>query len=669
MRNIGTSTTSVDLSVEVERDVCGKVVDVVLLGGALGFEPSWTLGLPRSLLPLPTGTLIGALAGRLSTFGNGTMAVCANGPAPRIAEHLYAAGIPPANVHVFEDWVPRGTAGCIKSCASILKGRTIFVAGASTWLEDDPEWMVQQHRQQGNILTIFCKPDAVGVRNGQNGWRRPAGLYCCEPEALEFIPDRGYYELKEQLLPALQKAGKPVGAVLLKRPTFQVADWLGYLTAVERALTNGLPEDGGFRQLAPGVWAGEDVEIASTARVVGPALLGHCCRLDDDVLVLGPAVLGTGTVVGAGSRLFRVVAPRAVEFRPATQVSDELVYPGALESGPVADAVHARESTKNALRQVAPACSAPTSSSPISGRRSPSGMLTATGLLIGLFAWAFWPTLVDLWGVWQTNPDYSAGQLVPLLAAYMIVIRRSALSEVILSFSLAGSGVFVLGFLINLIGCYYLYSSLENVGLVLCANGAAIALLGWNGYKRIWYPMLFLFLMIPLPGRVHDPVMLSLQELSAGATASVLEMVGIPVVRFGHVLEVASHQVAVAEACNGLRMVIAFLIVACSVAYFVRRPAWQKVVVLISSIPIALICNVARVAVTASLYQAGYERLAQGTTHDVAGLLMMPAAVGIILLELWLLAHLTVTPGEGRTLLPVPGASGEWKEGSAAVYR
>ena len=70
---------------------------------------------------------------------------------------------------------------------------------------------------------------------------------------------------------------------------------------------------------------------------------------------------------------------------------------------------------------------------------------------------------------------------------------------------------------------------LEAISMRLCANGLMLALVGWKSYRRMCAPLLFLFLMLPLPGRIHDAVMLPLQSLCARMSATVLETVGVPV--------------------------------------------------------------------------------------------------------------------------------------------
>lgn len=271
-------------------------------------------------------------------------------------------------------------------------------------------------------------------------------------------------------------------------------------------------------------------------------------------------------------------------------------------------------------------------------------LLMPACLLLGAFVWAFSHTIGRLWEVWQNNPDYSVGQLVPLAALYMLWTRRRDLAGVTLAPSLVGVVVFACGVAASVFGGYFLYSSVENVGMVLCVNGLALAMVGWKSYRRICIPLLFLFLMLPLPGRIHDAVTLPLQTFCARVSAIVLETVGVPVQRYGHVLEVSGHKAAVAEACNGLRMALAFLIVTSVVAYLIHRPKWQKVVVLISSVPIALTCNVVRIVAMTYLYSAGYGRFVEGPLHDGVGFLMMPLALSLVFLELALLSNLAVSP-------------------------
>jgi exosortase/archaeosortase family protein len=96
-------------------------------------------------------------------------------------------------------------------------------------------------------------------------------------------------------------------------------------------------------------------------------------------------------------------------------------------------------------------------------------------------------------------------------------------------------------------------------------------------------------------------------------------------------------RLAVVEACSGLRMLTAFIVVAATLAYVVKRPRWQKAIVLLSSIPVAIACNAARLIVTAWLFLWASSETAERFFHDFAGLTMMPLAVLLLVAELWLM--------------------------------
>ena len=104
----------------------------------------------------------------------------------------------------------------------------------------------------------------------------------------------------------------------------------------------------------------------------------------------------------------------------------------------------------------------------------------------------------------------------------------------------------------------------------------------------------------------------------------------------------SEQALGVLEACSGLRMLTAFIIVAAFIAYMVKQPRWQKAVVVLSSIPIAVVCNVLRIFITAILMAMVSSEIGEKFFHDFAGLVMMPAAVMLIFGELWLMNKLVV---------------------------
>ncbi len=160
---------------------------------------------------------------------------------------------------------------------------------------------------------------------------------------------------------------------------------------------------------------------------------------------------------------------------------------------------------------------------------------------------------------------------------------------------------------------------------------------------------MFLFLMVPLPGKIHNLISGPLQTQATTGAVFLLELLGVIVTRQGNVIVLNNTiPLAVAEACSGLRMLTAFMIVAATLAYFVNRPAWQKTVLVISSIPVAIICNLIRLVVTAQLYLVTSSEIAEKFFHDFAGLVMMPLAILMLIGELILMDKL-ILPENANT--------------------
>ncbi len=613
-------------------------MDLVVLAGSIGQGAPWTWGCPRPLLPLPQGTLIGSIISRFDVEGARCCVVCANGQVESLFR--YVSGIPTTHLRVetLKDGVPLGTAGCLKACESRTESETIALCGGSVWLDDDPEWMIEEHRKSGNALSVFCTRQSGWVGAGIENHFRPAGIFFCERSVLEYVSGAGFFDLKEQLVPALQRAGLRVGAIPLRAETCEVNDRATYVRLISHALCDDRIAEHAFTRIAADIWCGRDVEIAPRARIVGPALIGHGCRIDDGAVIVGPTILGDGCHIDRNAWLIRVVAADHLHVRAGVSLTDRILPAIAAQQSMEADTTLA---SSQSLATAEPVLTPHIDPRPLV-RVALSKGASAAALLAGVFIWAFWPSLSGLWSVLGSNPDYGTGQLVPAAALYMITTRRRRLIGLTPRFWWPGAALFGMGLGATIFGRWFTYSSAENVGAVTCALGLTMSLLGRDVFRRLWFPLAMLFLMVPLPHSVHSAVMLPLQGISAQIANTVLETLGIAAVRTGNVLEVAGHQIAVAEACSGLRMALAFLLVTAVLAYLVDRPRWQKIVVLLSSVPIALACNIVRIVFSAYLYSIGQAQLAQGAFHDGAGLVMMPVAVLLVLLEFRLLSNLVV---------------------------
>jgi len=126
---------------------------------------------------------------------------------------------------------------------------------------------------------------------------------------------------------------------------------------------------------------------------------------------------------------------------------------------------------------------------------------------------------------------------------------------------------------------------------------------------------------------------------------------GYEVAHEGNIIHIGNVAVAVAEACNGLRMVTAFFVISGLVVLLVERVWWEKLIVFVSSLPIALLCNTVRLAITAIAFTVLEGEYWEKMFHDFGGYAMMPLALAIVVGELWFLAKLTTTPKQDRIVV------------------
>jgi exosortase len=279
------------------------------------------------------------------------------------------------------------------------------------------------------------------------------------------------------------------------------------------------------------------------------------------------------------------------------------------------------------------------------------------GVLVLLAAWSYWPTMVGLVKDWQRDSDYSAGQLVPLVVLFLLWWERKKLAKYLLRPCWWGVALLMLAQAVRFYGLLFMFESAERYSLVLIIAGLVLMVAGWQVFRNVSWILLFLFLMVPFPGRVHNLISGPLQKIATGGSVFLLEAFGIRVSQQGNVVMLNENTpMAVAEACSGLRMLTAFIIVAAFTAYMVKRSRWQKAVLLFSSIPIAVMCNILRLCATAVLILLVNTEFAEKFFHDFAGFAMMPAAALLLFGELWLMDML-ILPGPDMRQQPTRAKS------------
>jgi exosortase len=240
------------------------------------------------------------------------------------------------------------------------------------------------------------------------------------------------------------------------------------------------------------------------------------------------------------------------------------------------------------------------------------------------------PALYDLVLDWYTDSNYSHGFLIPLVSGYLLWQKRSLLKATPvridgqgLIFVLAGMFLFVLG---NGAAEYFTL----RFSLIVTLFGIAFYLLGREMIAKIWFELLFLTFMVPIPYVIYYAATFPMQLLASKATAAVLDFIGMAVYRQGNIIHIQGFSLEVAEACSGMRSLVSLLALGALYARMTQKRGVAQVILFLSTIPIAVIGNVFRVLVTSLIAYTATNQVTQEPLHSIMGLLVF--AVAFILL-------------------------------------
>ena len=272
-----------------------------------------------------------------------------------------------------------------------------------------------------------------------------------------------------------------------------------------------------------------------------------------------------------------------------------------------------------------------------SAAASRRGAIAAAGLALVLLLAIYVPVLYYMVLQWYNSEDYSHGFLIVPLALYFIWERRRRLARLPIEPSWWGVVPLALGSLTLAIG--RLGTELMNmrVSFVLTLIGLVLLLLGRRIFRLLAFPLCFLFLMVPLPESLLNVVAFPLQLVAADLAVNAVQMLGIPALREGNIIHLANAQLFVAQACSGLRSLMALITLGVVFAYFFRKSLAERAIIVLSAIPIAILVNAFRVALTGVLTHNFGQGAAEGMIHTTEGLFTFAIAFLLLLGEAWLL--------------------------------
>ena len=267
-------------------------------------------------------------------------------------------------------------------------------------------------------------------------------------------------------------------------------------------------------------------------------------------------------------------------------------------------------------------------------------MVTSTVALCAGAVAVFAPILAYMVEHWRLDPDYSHGFLVVPLALYFAWERRRKLARTPIEGSWWGLLPLALGTLALAVGRLGVELMSMRAAFVLTLNGLVLLMLGMRIYRILAFPLLFLFLMVPLPRSLVNLISFPLQLVAADLAVSAVHLFGLPVLREGNIIHLPDFRLFVAEACSGLRSLMALGTLGVVFAYFFRKSWGERVVLVLSTLPIAVLVNAMRVGLTVVLSLWWGNQAAEGAIHQTEGFFTFGLAFCLLMAEAWLLSML-----------------------------
>lgn len=243
-----------------------------------------------------------------------------------------------------------GTAGGVKAVQSFFEQDTFLVISGDALTDLDIGELLRQHREAGSIATLALKrindPSHYGVviKGSDNrilGFQeKPApgeelsnlcncGIYIFEPAIFDYIPADTFYDFGKQLFPEFVGKDIPFYGFEIQGYWNDVGSLDMYRVGNFDALTGRVKVEIPGKEISPGIFVGEETQIADSANLKAPILLGDHCRVGENVTLTGPLVIGDHSIIEEDAALEGVIKWRAAQTGAGARVIGGIIGRGA----------------------------------------------------------------------------------------------------------------------------------------------------------------------------------------------------------------------------------------------------------------------------------------------------------------------------------------------------
>lgn len=266
------------------------------------------------------------------------------------------------------------------------------------------------------------------------------------------------------------------------------------------------------------------------------------------------------------------------------------------------------------------------------------------------FVVLFFPVLTGLVAAWLHDPDLSYGLVVAPISAWILWQDRKALGRVRVRRSVGGGLLLGLSVLLFFVGYATSTNLFQRLALWGALVGSVLFVFGPGIIRAGSFPVAFLLFAIPPPFVLLSPARIQLKLVATNLATDVLRWLGTPAFAEGNVVLIGECRLEVADACSGIRSLMAMVATAALLSYLCRVGVARGALLTLASLPVTVIVNSLRVVVMAIALSRWNVDLGRGTPHDVLGVAVFAAGVGL----LYALSRVLGTPRKAP--LPSRGA-------------
>jgi exosortase len=238
-------------------------------------------------------------------------------------------------------------------------------------------------------------------------------------------------------------------------------------------------------------------------------------------------------------------------------------------------------------------------------------------ILLGLL---YHKTFMGMGRIWYNDSNYSHGFLIPVIAGYFLWERKDRLSQIEYKPSNYGIILLGLGLFAYLFGVIGGANTIMRLSFFFVIVGLVIFLFGIALFRIVSFPFLYLLFMVPLPAYLYDSIAFPLKTFISIISVACMHWLYIPAYLEGNIIHLPNITMEVADACSGIRSLYSILALSIAYAEVLKMKMSKRVVLVVSIIPVAILCNAFRVVGTGILVKYYNGAAVEGIMHEFAGI-------------------------------------------------